>query len=217
MKPDPEAARFPEFISALDSRTDETIRVLDIAAQQAQHWRGRNDIAMELFELLFYLSFIDLESKSFLRMTFTEPSRRFVWEKYLGLLMFEALTSVPTKASELLRHFTTPGAQALDVQKTLHFDPVQFDELRREYGASVRDINKDADFKKALDLIRNNATAHHLDGLSMSGLIDWKLYTRDRAARGISVMASPIIAKAVQFTGAVQVFGQGLTRLVLAP
>ena len=84
MTGDPEAVRFPEFIAALDSRTDETLRVLDLAAQQARHWRGRNTVAAELFELLFYLSFIDLESKSFLRMVFTESSRRFVWEKYLA-------------------------------------------------------------------------------------------------------------------------------------
>ena len=129
--------------------------------------------------------------------------------------MYEALASIPSKASGLLKKFESPDDEAIDAQQTLHFDPISFDEPRRQFSAGVRDINKDAAFKGALDLLRNNTTAHHLDGATLDGLIDWKLYTADQASKGISVMGSPIISKSVQFTQAVQVFGQGIVQLVL--
>lgn len=76
MTGDPEAARFSEIITPLDSHSDETICVLDLAAQRARHWGRPNTVAVELLELRFYFSFIDLESRSFLWMVVTELSRQ---------------------------------------------------------------------------------------------------------------------------------------------
>ena len=152
-------------------------------------------------ELAFYLTIVDYETKVLIHRLLSSPEDRYVWEKYLALHLHEVLERAPLAISEAIREMTRPDTASRS-------DPELHKEAARKFKEALRPIRQDADFMKALALIRNAVAAHHADKKSatMDPSISWMLTTATQRRKGGSPMSSQILEYSVRVATAVQDF-----------
>lgn len=158
-------------------------------------------------ELIFYLALIDYETKVLTHRLLESQEDRYVWEKYLALHLHEVLERAPAAISEAIREMTQPGSAS-------QADPELYKEAARQFREDLRPIRQDADFMKALDLIRNTVAAHHVDKktATMEPSITWMLTTATQRSCGGTPMSSQILEYSVKAATAVQDFADLIIR-----
>ena len=156
-------------------------------------------------ELIFYMALIDYETQVLVHRMLESPEDRYVWEKYLALHLHEVLERTPIAISKAIREMTQPGSAS-------KANSEHYKAAARQLRDDLRPIRQDADFMKALVLIRNAVAAHHVDKktTTMDPSITWMLTAATQRNRGGTPMSSQILEYSVRAATAVQNFAQGL-------
>ncbi len=157
-----------------------------------------------MVELMFYLAHVDYELKALLDRVLNDESNRSIWEKYLALAIHEAIDTLPKMISGAVRHAGTAESPRLSADK--------LKDVARAYNAAIKPIRSDADFWKALTLVRNSVAAHHLgrgsDGVTP--LITWTATTYANSQAGNTTFHSQFVEYGVAVGRAVQDLGENL-------
>lgn len=156
-------------------------------------------------ELIFYLALIDYETKVLVHRLMESQEDRYVWEKYLALHLYEVLERTPAAIGEAIREMAQPDSAS-------HADPDLYMAAARQFREDLRPIRQDADFMKALGLIRNSVAAHHVDKktTTMDPSIIWMLTAATQRNRGATPMSSQILEYSVKAATAVQDFAHAV-------
>lgn len=169
-----------------------------VTAKKRQDWESHRPGV----ELWFYLTIVDYETKVLIHRLLESPEDRYVWEKYLALHLHEVLERAPLAISEAIREMNKPDT----VSKA---DPELYKKAARNFKEALRPVRQDAEFMKALALIRNAVAAHHADKktATMDPSISWMLTSAAQRRKGGSPMSSQILEYSVRVARAVQNFG----------
>jgi hypothetical protein len=120
------------------------------AARKLDNW----DEVKPAFELILYLTNLDYEIKVLVQRIHVDFANRGVWEKYLGLALYEGISAVPKLTGRVLTHLT----------KTVGRDSEQVASIRaaaKAFNAAVLHIKTDKEFWDLLEHLRNETSAHH--------------------------------------------------------
>jgi len=197
-----DAKRFAEGAASARETVEQTAYFI-VSAKTRPDWESHRPGV----ELVFYLALIDYETKVLVHRLLESPEDRYVWEKYLALHLYEVLERAPLAISEAIREMSKPDSASkadLELHKA----------AARQFREALRPIRQDADFMKALSLIRNAVAAHHADKKSatMDPSITWMLTTATQRNNGGSPMSSQILEYSVRAAMAVQNFAHSAVR-----
>lgn len=196
-----DARRFADG-AALARQTVEETAYFIVSAKKRADWESHRPGV----ELIFYLALIDYETKVLVHRLLESPEDRYVWEKYLALHLHEVLERAPIAVNAAIREMTQPGSAS-------KADPNLYKAAARQFREDLRPIRQDADFMKALGLIRNAVAAHHADKktATMDPSITWMLTTATQRSRGGTPMSSQILEYSVRAATAVQDLAHAMT------
>lgn len=191
-----DALRFADGMAQARTTVEQTAYFI-VSAKKRPDWESHRPGV----ELIFYLALIDYETKVLVHRLLESQEDRYIWEKYLALHLHEVLERAPTAISEAIREMTQPGSAS-------KADPELYKTAARQFREDLRPIRQDADFMKALGLIRNTVAAHHVDKktTTMDPSITWMLTAATQRSRGGTPMSSQILEYSVKAATAVQDF-----------
>jgi hypothetical protein len=197
-----DARRFADGTAQARKTVEETAYFI-VSAKERSDWESHRPGV----ELAFYMALIDYETKILVHRLLESPKDRYVWEKYLALHLNEVLERAPVAIGEAIREMTRPGTAS-------KADPERYKIAARKFREVLRPIRHDADFMKALGLIRNAVAAHHVDKKSstMDPSIAWMLTAATQRNRGGTPISSQILEYSVKAATAVQDFAHTVTR-----
>lgn len=145
-------------------------------------------------ELILYLTNLDYEIKVLVQRVHVDFDNRGVWEKYLGLALFEGITAVPKVVGRVVTDLVLKtGRESEQVARVRAAATL--------YNAAVRHIRADTDFWALLGRLRNETSAHHT-GKGESLMATHSLWARSvgyATATGVVANESMISIYAAQF------------------
>lgn len=205
---------FPALARALDTHLDESMRAMRAAVRSSREFGASLPAAKAAMDTAFYVTFVELETKCLLRQVFQEPERRFVYERYLALLISEALTATPKLSAQLVAALKDATQRESVQMASAGIDLAHVEGLRKEFGDAIRPLRRDGNLAQLLDTLRNNTTAHHLAAGRLDELMEWSLITGQTAARleDLNAPERALIQAGTDLARALQVLGQGLLR-----
>ena len=105
-------------------------------------------------ELILYLTNLEYELKVLLQRFHQDFVNGGVWEKYLGLALFEGISAVPRMAARVRQDLSTRlGRDNQTVQN--------LDAATKRFNLTVKQFKADTEFWQLLVRIRNESAAHH--------------------------------------------------------
>lgn len=180
----------------------EDVAYFIVSAKKRSDWHSHRPG----IELVFYMALIDYESKVLIQRLMDSREDRFVWEKYLALHLHEVLDRVPAAIGATIREMR-------DTETASRANVELYELAARKLRTDFKPIRQDADFMKALDLIRNSVAAHHVEKKTstMDPSIYWMLTSATQRRNGGSPMSSQIMEHSVTATTAIQDFAHAVT------
>ncbi|MFZ4843975.1 hypothetical protein [Mycetocola saprophilus] len=190
-------AAFRASIPAARENVELAARFCEVGVTQ-QNWESHRPFV----ELVFYLCKLDYDIKVLTLQVLTDQSNRSVWERYLGLELYEALNTLPKAINRARIEMAKPT-------RTLLIPVALFDAAAQTYRQTVKEISSDKTFMSALSQVRNGVAAHHglNKGKGMEVSIGWTLSAWKLAQTDSSAFQSQFIEYTVKLGRAVQDFG----------
>ena len=133
------------------ARSDWQMTALEFRAHQNQSdWRDHK----AAMELILYLANLEYELKVLLQRFHQDFVNGAVWEKYLGLALFEGVTAVPRMAARVRQDLSRKLGR--DNEMVLNFDAAT-----KRFNLTAKQFRADTEFWQLLMRIRNESAAHH--------------------------------------------------------
>ena len=217
-----EANRPDTFLAAadrIDASLDSDLSSLADGARLVRHFAqsGFHKAHRHLTELAYYTLHVSVETEAFLMTAFRQPHRREVWEKYLALVLVEAVETVPKLSNRLsgALHRNQQAADAGEPFVSLPFRVKAFREMDSAYRQVATSVRQDEDYE-AIKRVRNSVAAHHLGrGGDMAPLVTWTLVMHGQQVSEPPTPTGPIIRLSERVAKAANAYGHGLVALVI--
>jgi hypothetical protein len=186
------AAAVSSLLPAIESARSDWQRVA-IEMHQLEKDPAWDDLKSAA-ELIMYLTNVDYEVKVLVQRVHVDFDNRGVWEKYLGLALFEGITAVPIVIGRVVADLTRRNGRESEQVKRVK-------SAANSYNAAVKHIRADAAFWTLLGRLRNETSAHH-SGKGESPMAAHSLWARSvgyAAATGVVSNESKISHYAAQY------------------
>jgi len=204
-----EEARFKAAVDNLLPSIQRAREVWEFAGRAYATFSSRPDWPehQAAVELILNLASVDYEVKVLLHQFHADFDNRAVWEKYLGLTLYEGITTVKTLA----------GANSKRLRQSEGDSSPKLANLRKgldRFNAEVRPIRGDSDFWSLLKRLRNEVTAHHIGkrDSAMSLHVSWAIASEESRTKAHHSNMSTIAQRSLFFGRAVQNLAEDLNR-----
>lgn len=138
--------------------------------------------------LLAAIATLDYELKTLLLRLIEDSENRLIWQKYLALVVWQALKELPRQLGQ------------------------EFRVEAKTFADAVREVRKDKAFMDELALIRNSVAAHLSPPSEAPGVIEWSIDSIASHSSSTPVMNTQLAVHALTVSGAVHALGSSLLR-----
>lgn len=131
---------------------------------------------------------LDYELKTLLLRLIEDSENRLIWQKYLALVVWQALKELPRQLGQ------------------------EFRVEAKTFADAVREVRKDKAFMDELALIRNSLAAHLSPPSEAPGVTEWSIDSIASHSSSTPVMSTQLALHALTISGAVHALGSSLLR-----
>ena len=159
-------------------------------------------------ELVLYLASLDYETKTLLHQFHLDLENRAVWEKYLGLTLYEGIPTVQKLS----------GAYRIKLRQQEGEDSPKLAGMQRamvKFNSEVKVVRGDTTFWAMLTRLRNEVAAHHTGrrDSAMSLQASWAVASENSRTRDYHSNMSMIGQYSLLLGRAVQTLGEDISGL----
>ena len=153
-------------------------------------------------ELIMCMASLDYEIKVLLYRFNTDFENRGIWEKYLGLTLFEGIPAVRKLAGARRQ-------MLVQLEGVTSARAKNQDEAMKAFNGVIKTIQGDSEFWATLTRLRNEVTAHFTGKRESAMLMhaDWAATSENSRSRGYHPNMSMIAQYSLRFGRAVQDLG----------